>query len=167
MDGVAAFLETNMFLFILNFNDGGVINSWNIMIALVPPLYLYTIQMRMMTSHKAKYNWWQVGPTESETLIGLIILLPAFFGRDVYETEFLNGVQLKYLAGWAYLLVQALMIMDCVVETLMKDPKASLRYYLPMIPMQALFLIGCRSDSLGFLGDFAFYNLMFQILFHL
>ena len=59
------------------------------------------------------------------------------------------------------------MIMDCVVETLMKDPKASLRYYLPMIPMQALFLIGTRPDSLGFLGDFAFYNLMFQIFFHL
>ena len=91
MDGVAAFLETNMFLFLLNFKDGGAANSWNLLIALVPPLYLYTIQMRMMTSHKAKYNWWQVGPTESETLIGLIILLPAFFGREVYETELPYG----------------------------------------------------------------------------
>ena len=85
MDGVAAYLETNIFLFILNFSEGGIVNNWNLAIALIPPLYLYTIQMRMMTSHKAKYNFWQVGPTESETLIGLIILLPAFFGRDIFE----------------------------------------------------------------------------------
>lgn len=123
--------------------------------------------MRMMTARKAKYNWWQVGPTESESLIGLIILLPAFFGRDVYETPVFEGAQLKHVAAGAYLLVQALMIMDCVVETLMKDAAASLRFYLPMVPMQALFLVGCKTDSLGYLGDFAFYNLMFQVLFHL
>jgi hypothetical protein len=84
MDGVAAYLETNLFLFLFNFKGSGA-NYWNMAITIIPPLYLYTIQMRMMTSFKAKFNWWQVGPTESETLIGLITLLPAAFGRDVFE----------------------------------------------------------------------------------
>lgn len=83
LDGVAAYLETNLFLYIFNFQ--GATNYFNLAIAMIPPLYLYTIQMRMMTAHKAKYNWYQVGPTESETLIGLIILLPAVFGKDLYE----------------------------------------------------------------------------------
>jgi hypothetical protein len=39
----------------------------------------------MMNAQKAKYNWWQVGPTESETCIGFIILFPAVFGKDIYE----------------------------------------------------------------------------------
>lgn len=108
-----------------------------------------------------------MGPTESESLIGLIILLPAFFGRDVYETPVWEAIQLKHVAAGAYLLVQALMIMDCVVETMMKDAVASLRFYLPMIPMQALFLVGCKTESIGYLGDFFLYNLMFQVLFHL
>ena len=79
MDGVAAYLETNIFLYLFNFDLGGG-SYWNQALTLIPPLYLYTIQMRMMTAHKAKYNWYQVGPTESETCIGFIILLPAFFG---------------------------------------------------------------------------------------
>jgi prepilin signal peptidase PulO-like enzyme (type II secretory pathway) len=33
--------------------------------------------------------------------------------------------------------------------------------YLPMIPLQVLFFIGCSSDSLGFLGEYGLYNLMF------
>ena len=41
MDGVAAYLETNIFLFILNFSEGGIVNNWNLAIALIPPLYLY------------------------------------------------------------------------------------------------------------------------------
>jgi phosphatidylglycerophosphate synthase len=79
MDGVAAYLETNLFLFLFNFEGSGA-NYWNMAITLIPPLYLYTIQMRMVTAGKAKFNFWQIGPTESESLIGLIILLPAFFG---------------------------------------------------------------------------------------
>lgn len=41
MDGVAAFLETNLFLYLFNFPE--VTGTWNLLIALVPPLYLYTI----------------------------------------------------------------------------------------------------------------------------
>lgn len=78
MDGVAAYLETNIFLYIFNFQ--GATNPWNLAITIIPPLYLYTIQMRMMNAHKAKYNCGQVGPTESETMIGFIILFPAVFG---------------------------------------------------------------------------------------
>ena len=59
------------------------------------------------------------------------------------------------------------MILDCVVETLVKNPVDSLRYYLPMIPIQTLFLIGCSHHSLCFLGNFGLYNLMFQIFLHL
>lgn len=84
MDGVAAILETNLFLFLFNFQGSGA-NYWNMAITLIPPLYLYTIQMRMVTSHKAKFNCGQIGPTESETLIGLITLLPAAFGKDIFE----------------------------------------------------------------------------------
>lgn len=57
--------------------------------------------------------------------------------------------------------------MDCVVESVMKKPGDSLRYYLPMIPMQVLFLIGLSTYSLEFLGNYALYNLLFQVLFHL
>lgn len=141
MDGVAAYLETNLFLFILNFENDrrtGAISPWNIALTLIPPLYLYTIQMRMVNAHKAKFNWYQIGPTESESLIGFIILLPAFFGRDIYESqvsELFGGIQAKHLAAAAYLVVQILMIMDCVVEALYCDAKESLRMYLPMIPM--------------------------------
>jgi phosphatidylglycerophosphate synthase len=106
MDGVAAYLETNIFLYLLNFEGGA--NPWNVVvITLVPPMYMYAIQMRMMNAHKAKYNWWQVGPTESESLIGFIILLPVCLGRDVYETViFLEyGIQAKHLAAAAYFLV--------------------------------------------------------------
>ncbi len=88
MDGVAAYLETNIFLYLFNF-DGAGSSYWNQALTLIPPLYLYTIQMRMVNAHKAKYNCWQVGPTESETCIGFIILLPAFFGNQIYETEIL------------------------------------------------------------------------------
>ena len=59
------------------------------------------------------------------------------------------------------------MIMDCLVESIMKNAKDSLRYYLPMIPLQVLFLVGCSKSSLHFLGNFGLYNLMFQALFHL
>ena len=41
MDGVAAILETNIFLYLLNFNEGA--SYWNMAITLLPPLYLYTI----------------------------------------------------------------------------------------------------------------------------
>ena len=64
--------------------------------------------MRMVNAHKAKYNCGQVGPTESETLIGLIILLPVFFGRDVYEitiSDSFGGIQGKHIAAGAYIIV--------------------------------------------------------------
>lgn len=167
MDGVAAYLETNLMLFLFNFEGGA--SYWNMAISMIPPLYLYTIQMRMVTSGKAKYNFWQVGPTESETLIGLIILLPAVFGRDVYEqmvsAEY--GIQMKHIAAGAYLIVQSLMIMDCIVESLINNAKASLRMYLPAIPIQALFIVGCTNASLAYLGNYGLYNLMFQAIFNL
>jgi hypothetical protein len=161
MDGVAAYLETNIFLYILNFEGGS--NPWNLAITLIPPLYLYTIQMRMVNAHKAKFNCWQIGPTESETLIGFIILFPAVFGTQIYESVLSEqyGIQGKHVAASVYLLVQALMILDCVVESIYRNPKESIRMYLPMIPMQVLFLIGVSSDSLGFLGEYGLYNLMF------
>ena len=149
MDGIAAILETNIFLFIFNFKDGA--SYWNMAITIVPPLYLYTIQIRMMIAHKAKYNWYQVGPTESETLIGLIILLPAFFGNQVFETIIYEEIQGKHIAAGAYLIVQALLIYDCIAESLIKNAKESFRYYMPMIPLQVLFFIGCTSSSLNFM----------------
>jgi hypothetical protein len=57
MDGVAAILETNIFLFLFNFKEGGE-SLWNQALTLIPPLYLYTIQMRMVNAKKAKYNCW-------------------------------------------------------------------------------------------------------------
>jgi hypothetical protein len=39
--------------------------------------------------------------------------------------------------------------------------------YAPMILLQVLFVIGCTSESLNFLGNYGFYNLMFQVFFHL
>ena len=117
----------------------------------------------MMNAHKAKYNCWQIGPTESETLLGFIILFPAVFGSQVYET-FLSeqyGIQGKHVAATAYLVVQSLMILDCLVESVYRNPKESLRQYLPMIPMQILFLIGCSSESLSYLREYGLYNLMF------
>ncbi|TNV81174.1 hypothetical protein FGO68_gene4925 [Halteria grandinella] len=138
-------------------------------ITIIPPLYLYTIQMRMVTSYKAKFNFWQVGPTESETLIGLITLLPAAFGKDVYEQIVFAsyGIQVKHIAASAYLIVQFLLIMDCVVEALWNNASACARMYAPMVPLQALFFIGCTQSSLNYLGNYGFYNLMFQTFFHL
>jgi len=60
------------------------------------------------------------------------------------------------------------MIMDCLVESVYKNPKESLRMYLPMLPMQGLLFIGCSSTfSLGYFGNYGLYNLMFQVYFHL
>lgn len=109
MDGVAAILETNLFLFLFNFknNQDGTPSWWNMALTLIPPLYLYTIQMRMMTAHKAKFNCGQIGPTESETLIGLIILLPAVFGSNFYEGNLpISGMadfQYKHLFAALYI----------------------------------------------------------------
>ena len=61
MDGVAAYLETNLFLYIFNFQNNPLtqeISPWNMALTLIPPLYLYTIQMRMVTAQKAKFNWY-------------------------------------------------------------------------------------------------------------
>jgi hypothetical protein len=61
-----------------------------------------------------------------------------------------------------------MMILDCVAESVYRNPRESLRQYLPMIPMQVLFMIGCSKEiSLGYLGEFGLYNLMFQVFFHL
>jgi len=65
------------------------------------------------------------------------------------------------------LIVQSLMILDCLLESIYRNPRESIRMYIPMIPMQILFLIGCSNDSLGFLGEYGLYNLMFQVFFHL
>jgi hypothetical protein len=59
------------------------------------------------------------------------------------------------------------MILDCVVEALACDAMACLRMYAPMIPLQALFLIGCSENSLAYLGNYGLYNLIFQVFFHL
>lgn len=117
----------------------------------------------MVNAKKAKYNCGQAGPTESESLIGLLILIPAVFGNNVYETVVSDvyGIQGKHIGCGAYLIVQILLVMDCTIEAIYTNPKESFRMYLPMIPMQILFLIGTKKSSLNFLGEYGLYNLMF------
>lgn len=74
---------------------------------------------------------------------------------------------MKHIACSAYLIVQVLLVMDCVVEALWKDISACARMYAPMVPLQLLFVLGCQESSLNFLGNYGFYNLLFQTFFHL